>query len=207
MLFAVDVGAKAIMRTESLIDWEASPNIVNKAFVQPSWHSDVWTIQQPRIWEKCTERVQIEGSVLLSIFIRELFARAWFGEVDNLPTELLLETVFIGWCMGRVFLSEYKIALWNLPPGLTLFTKPTVPSLFAYVTFIDNGLSLVVEEEEKFPCRVARQTTAPADSQVIFLASVVLKKWSGIIVIENPLLYYGELLLHGGKGYHGGFAR
>lgn len=121
----------------------------------------------------------------------DLWARDWLDVVENLAVHVLLGISFIDGCIRGILLSERKVVPWLSQRLAIVSSIPTISSLSVNMTTINvetspqqataHGL-LDKEEEESFPCRIARLITVHALSHA---AVPVTCQELGLMIVEN----------------------
>lgn len=91
-----------------LYDTGSVHNWMTKAFLPQTWKDCVKSFKLPQFRAIDREVLSIEPFLPLFTPIGDLRLHAWFGIVENLIADLLLETSFIDGLIRRIFSNEQK---------------------------------------------------------------------------------------------------
>lgn len=103
--------SNALLTVECNLHTEAGPNSVNKHFLSRSWKESIKRIKVPLLRTANHNIVNVGDIVLLFAYIGDLRVCTWFGIVENLAVDFLLETSFINRCICGIFSTKKKSSL------------------------------------------------------------------------------------------------
>lgn len=105
--------------------------------------------------------------ILLYVRLCDLWVRAWFGIVDNIPLDMLLGTSFIAHLICEIFPSELQdVSLYSHPVAILSATQRDLPickSASRVTVPLENPCN--DEEANPHPTPIARQTVRKLHSE------------------------------------------